>query len=81
MAQGDPEAKPGTADPPWVRLALIATALAFLALFLFIPVIAVFTEALRDGVGAYLAAIVDPEARSRDSPDADDGRDCGAAQR
>jgi sulfate transport system permease protein len=61
MAQGDRK-KPGTADPPWVRLALIATALAFVALFIFIPVIAVFTEALRNGVGAYFAAIVDPEA-------------------
>ena len=63
MAQGD-RRKPGTADPSWVRFALIATALAFVALFIFIPVIAVFTEALRDGVGAYFAAIVDPEARA-----------------
>src|ERR1700691_5208104 len=63
MANASPK-RPGTADPPAVRIALIATALAFVALFIFIPVIAVFTEALRDGVGAYLAAIVDPEARA-----------------
>jgi sulfate transport system permease protein len=56
--------RPGTADPPWVRRALIATTLAFLALFLFIPVIAVFTEALRDGLGTYIAAIFAPEARA-----------------
>ncbi len=46
-----------TADPPAVRLALIAIALTFLALFLFIPVIAVFVEAFSKGVGEYLAAI------------------------
>jgi sulfate/thiosulfate transport system permease protein len=56
--------RPGTADPPAVRIALIATALVFLALFIFIPVIAVFAEALQKGIGAYFAAIVDPEARA-----------------
>lgn len=54
--------RPGTADPPWVRRALIATTLVFLALFLFLPVIAVFVEALKKGIGAYLAAIANPEA-------------------
>jgi sulfate/thiosulfate transport system permease protein len=54
--------KPGTADPPWVRLLLISITLGFLALFLFIPVIAVFAEALENGIGAYFAAITDPEA-------------------
>jgi sulfate/thiosulfate transport system permease protein len=58
------QTRPGTADPPWVRRTLIAIALGFLALFLFIPVLAVFTEALRDGLGAYFAAIVNPEARA-----------------
>src|SRR5260370_33028012 len=56
--------RPGTADPPAVRIALITIALIFVALFIFIPVIAVFTEALRKGIGAYFAAIVDPEARA-----------------
>jgi sulfate transport system permease protein len=56
--------KPGTADPPAVRIALITIALMFVALFIFVPVIAVFTEALRHGLGAYFAAIVDPEARA-----------------
>ncbi len=56
--------RPGTADPPMVRIALIAIALVFLALFLFIPVIAVFAEALQKGIGAYFAAIADPEARA-----------------
>src|SRR5712675_1717912 len=55
---------PATQDPPLVRLALISIALLFLGLFLFIPVIAVFAQALSSGLRAYLAAIVDPEARS-----------------
>jgi len=37
-------------------------ALSFLTLFLFVPLAAVFYEALRKGVGVYLAAIVDPYA-------------------
>ncbi|MGB3550774.1 MAG: sulfate ABC transporter permease subunit CysW [Candidatus Binatus sp.] len=56
--------RPGTADPPLVRVALITIAMVFVAIFIFIPVIAVFTEALRKGFGAYFAAIADPEARA-----------------
>src|SRR5258708_6734221 len=56
--------RPGTADPLAVRIALITIALVFVALFIFIPVIAVFTEALQKGLAAYFAAIVDPEARA-----------------
>jgi len=63
QSQREPQ-RPGAADPPWVRRALIAIALVFLALFLFVPVIAVFAEALRKGIGAYFAAIADPEARA-----------------
>jgi sulfate transport system permease protein len=47
---------------PWVRRGLIALALAFLALFLFVPLAAVFTEALRKGWGVYGAALVEPNA-------------------
>jgi sulfate transport system permease protein len=51
-----------TTEPPLVRGALIAVALIFLTLFLFVPLAAVFYEALRKGVGVYLAAIIDPYA-------------------
>src|SRR5690606_41285600 len=44
------------------RIMLIALALAFLALFLILPVIAVFVEAFRKGAGEYLAALVEPDA-------------------
>lgn len=48
-------------DPAWVRVLLITLALLFLSLFLFIPLLAVFVEALRDGVSAYLTAITAPD--------------------
>ena len=53
-----------TTEPAWVRRALITIALAFLTVFLFIPLVAVFAEALRKGVAVYLAAIVEPDALS-----------------
>jgi len=51
-------------EPAWVRYALITLALAFLTLFLFVPLVAVFTEALKKGWDAYLSAIVDEDAIS-----------------
>ena len=51
-----------TADRPLVRAVLIATALAFLIVFLLLPLLAVFVEALRQGLGAYLAGITEPDA-------------------
>ncbi|MBP2231447.1 sulfate transport system permease protein [Azospirillum agricola] len=49
-------------DPAWMRWLLIGTALAFLALFLLLPLVAVFAEALRRGFGAYWAALVEEDA-------------------
>jgi len=49
-------------DPAWMRGLLIGTALVFLALFLLLPLVAVFAEALRRGVGAYWAALVEEDA-------------------
>jgi sulfate transport system permease protein len=51
-------------EKPWVRYALTAVALAFLLLFLVLPLAAVFTEALRKGVDAYLDALKEPDAWS-----------------
>jgi sulfate/thiosulfate transport system permease protein len=53
-----------TGEPAWVRRVLIAVALAFLAVFLFVPLVAVFVEALRKGSDVYLAAISEPDAVS-----------------
>jgi sulfate transport system permease protein len=46
------------------RLFLIAVALLFLGVFLVLPLLVVFVQALAKGVGAYLAAISDPLAWS-----------------
>jgi sulfate transport system permease protein len=51
-------------EPAWVRIVLVTIALAFLTLFLFVPLVAVFAEAFKKGWQAYLAAIVDPDAIS-----------------
>jgi sulfate/thiosulfate transport system permease protein len=53
-----------TSEPVWIRWALIGVSLAFLTLFLFIPLAAVFTEALRKGFETYIAALVEPDALS-----------------
>ncbi|HEV8315516.1 MAG TPA: sulfate ABC transporter permease subunit CysW [Burkholderiaceae bacterium] len=53
-----------TAEPAWVRIVLIGAALTFLSLFLFVPLAAVFFEAMKKGLGVYLAAIVEPDAWS-----------------
>ena len=49
-------------DPVWVRWTLTGVVLLFLGLFLFVPLAAVFTEAFRRGLGAYLKSFRDPDA-------------------
>jgi sulfate transport system permease protein len=53
-----------TQDPTWVRWLLTGLALAFVAFFLVLPLASVFTEALRRGIGAYLASFNDADALS-----------------
>jgi sulfate transport system permease protein len=53
-----------TTEPPLIRGLLLGVAFVFLVLFLFVPLAAVFYEALRKGVGVYLAAVTDPYALS-----------------
>ncbi|MBG9387004.1 sulfate ABC transporter permease subunit CysW [Caenimonas aquaedulcis] len=53
-----------TSESAWVRRTLIGIALVFIVLFLVLPLAAVFTEALRKGVGAYLEALKEPDAWS-----------------
>jgi len=57
-------ARSGSTEAPWVRYTLITIALLFVFLFLILPLAAVFTEALRKGFGAYLAALKEPDAWS-----------------
>ena len=51
-------------EPTAIRWLLTGVALAFLLLFLFLPLVVVFTEAFRKGIGAYVAALADPVALS-----------------
>lgn len=53
-----------TSEPLIVRVLLLGLSLGFLGLFLFVPLVAVFTEALRKGFGAYFASFRDAEAIS-----------------
>lgn len=56
------KSKRATRDPRWVRWTLITAALLFMGLFLFVPLAAIFTEALRHGLGEYFKALKEPDA-------------------
>jgi sulfate transport system permease protein len=58
------EANAATRDPAWVKGIVLFLALGFFALFLLLPLIAVFVEALRKGWSLYLDALVEPDAMS-----------------
>jgi sulfate transport system permease protein len=62
-AQVEPQVISALDDSPLARWTLTAIALGFLGFFLVLPLAAIFREAFRMGVDAYLAAIVEPEAR------------------
>lgn len=65
IARGEPPLTPGAiTEPWWVRALLIGIALAFLTLFLFVPLVAVFYEALRKGWDVYVASITESDAWS-----------------
>jgi sulfate transport system permease protein len=59
---GRTQPRPAITEGPAVRWLLTAAALAFLALFLLLPLVAVFVEALREGLGPYLGAVSEPDA-------------------
>jgi len=48
-------------EPAWLRRTLIGITLLFLGLFLILPVVAVFGEALQNGAKAYFASFTDPD--------------------
>ncbi|HRX85590.1 MAG TPA: sulfate ABC transporter permease subunit CysW [Phycisphaerae bacterium] len=52
------------AERRWTRWLLIGGSLGFLGLVLVVPLIAVFTEALRGGLRTYLASFADADARA-----------------
>lgn len=53
-----------TQEPRWVKRVILGIALVFFAVFLLLPLIAVFVEALRKGLEVYWHAVSDPDALS-----------------
>ena len=53
-----------TQEPAWVRYGLLTIGLGFLFFFLGLPLVAVFVEALAQGLPVYLEALKEPETRS-----------------
>ena len=51
-------------EPFGVRIAIIATTMIFLGVFVVLPLILVFAQAFSHGIVAYLAALAEPEALS-----------------
>jgi sulfate transport system permease protein len=57
-----PKSRSAIREPARVRLALVAVAVLFLGIFVFVPLCAVFAEALKKGLGVYLASFNDSAA-------------------
>jgi sulfate transport system permease protein len=55
---------PALREPAVVRWLLVAISLAFLGAVLFLPLVAVFAQALSEGVPAYFAALRHPDTRA-----------------
>ena len=53
-----------TSESRAAKAVLIAVALAFLGVFVVLPLLAVFTEALSDGLGVFVDAIASPDAQA-----------------
>src|SRR5437660_1101609 len=51
-----------TTEPRLARALIIGISISFLMLFLFLPVVAVFSEALANGIRAYFESFRDPTA-------------------
>ncbi len=58
------EASPATRERPAVKWLIVGVSLSFFAIFLLLPLLAVFVEALRKGWDTYFAAMVEPDALS-----------------
>ena len=57
-----PSTRSHPTEGPFVRWTLIVIALAFLTLFLLVPLASIFAQALAGGVEVYLAALREPDA-------------------
>ncbi|MEI9806181.1 MAG: sulfate ABC transporter permease subunit CysW [Pseudolabrys sp.] len=50
------------ADPAWLRRSVITIAVAFLTIFIIVPLVNVFAKAFSKGFSAYIAAVSHPDA-------------------
>jgi len=57
-----PSVRRATNEPRWVRYSLTSVAVLFLSLFLLLPLVMVFSEALARGWSVYIASITEPAA-------------------
>ena len=64
QAPFDYQASLATRERTWVRRAILCAALSFFALFMLLPLGAVFYQALQKGWGTYVAALREPDALS-----------------
>src|SRR5581483_2220849 len=64
VASASRSPRPVTTETAPVRLLLIALAVLFLAVFLILPVVVVFSEALRKGLSIYLDTFAGPDAQA-----------------
>ncbi len=55
---------PLTTEPPAIRFLLCAIAIAFIGIFVMLPLAIVFVEALHKGFGIYFQALMEDDARS-----------------
>ena len=53
-----------TAEPRWVKYALLVVALGFLVLFVGVPLLLIFIQAFEKGWEVYLAALTEPDAKA-----------------
>ena len=56
--------KTGVQSPAWVNIFIGLVTLVFLSLFLLLPLIVIFGEALRQGVGVWVQSVTNEEARA-----------------
>lgn len=59
MHSGSHSRTQATSEPAWVRVTLIAASLLFLGVFLVVPLLSVFAQALAKGLGAYFTSFTD----------------------
>jgi len=64
ISQRQSASRRGAEEPPWVKWTLIAIGLAFALLFLLLPLVSVFTQALAKGVGFAVASLITPNSFS-----------------